>query len=274
MGRVSTAPEEGQATRLLKRLGILDLLLPVVSFLMLIAVWWGAVEIFDIAPYFLPSPDVVAERIIDDRELLAENARATASVALLGFGIAIVLGISLGILIARYLWARALLMPAILATQSVPKIALAPLLIVWFGFGTLPKLIVAVMITFFPIVLGTIVGIESVPKSALRMARSMGCSGSSLLWRVLLPFAAPHIATAVRLSATLALIGALFAEFVASEDGLGTVILIANGAQDTALTLAAIVVISVLGIIFYVGASLMTRLATWRLGPWMTRAMA
>jgi NitT/TauT family transport system permease protein len=249
--------------------GLFALLSPVVSFALLIALWALAVEVFDIEPYLLPSPDVVASRLVEDRELLATNAEATTTVALLGFVISLFLGIGLGLLIARYRAVRQLTMPAILATQSVPKIALAPLLIVWFGFGTLPKLIVAVLVTFFPILLGTILGVERTPRSAVELARSMGLRGPRLLWRVVLPHAAPAIGTAVRLSATLALIGALFAEFVASEKGLGTVILMAAGTQDTALTLAAVVVISVLGILMYVGASLMVRLATRGLGPWM-----
>jgi NitT/TauT family transport system permease protein len=252
------------------QVGASDLLLPVISFAALIAMWWLAVELFEPAPYFLPSPDVVADRIVEERESLLSNAKATGGVALLGFGVSLVLGIGLGILIARYFWLRGALMPAVLATQSVPKIALAPLLVVWFGFGTLPKLIVAVLVTFFPILLGTIVGIESVPRSALQLARSMGCRRLSLLWRVLLPWAAPHIATAVRLSATLALIGALFAEFVGSEDGLGVLVLIANGNQDSSLTFAAVVVISMMGLALYLAASLLVKLATRGLGPWMS----
>lgn len=254
--------------------GVVTLVAPIVSFLLVIAIWALAVELLDVAPYFLPSPEVVAARLVDERELLLSNARATASVALLGFAISLVAGIGLGILISRYRWVKLMTMPTILATQSVPKIALAPLLIVWFGFGTLPKLIVAVLVTFFPILLGTMLGIESIPRSAIAMARSMGLRGATLIWRVILPYAAPAIATSVRLSATLALIGALFAEFVASDKGLGTLILIATGSQDTALTLAAVATISMLGIVFYVGAVLLMRLATHRLGPWMERGTA
>jgi NitT/TauT family transport system permease protein len=251
-----------------------DVLLPFVSFAVLVGIWWIAVAALDVPRYFLPSPDTVAERIVSEREALYDNAKATGGVALLGLGVSMVLGVALGLLIGRYFWARALLMPAILATQSVPKIALAPLLVVWFGFGTLPKLIVAVLVTFFPILLGALVGVEEVSRSTLRLARSMGCRRLSMLWRILLPSAAPHIANAVRLSATLALIGALFAEFVASEKGLGTMILIANGGQDTALTFSAVVVISIMGIAFYVGASLLMKLLTSRLGPWMSKGVA
>jgi len=169
--------------------------------------------------------------------------------------------------------ARLILIKPIVAIQSIPKLALAPLFVVWLGFGALPKLIVTVLITFFPLVLATVVGVESVPLRTVHLTRSMGCRGPRFLRYLLLPSAAPYVAAAFRTSATLAVVGALVAEFVGAEKGLGNYLLIASGNRDTEGAFGAILVVAVMGIIFYAGASLLARVATMRLGSRYMRSV-
>ena len=244
-----------------------DVFLPLASLVLVVGVWWAAVKVFQLPLYLLPSPEVVFSRIRQEWLVLLTNSVATAQVAVAGLLCSLILGVSLGLVIARSGWARALLMPTILATQSVPKIALAPLLVVWLGFGPQPKLIVVLLITFFPIILGTIVGVQTVSLSMILLARSMGMKSWSLYRHIILPSAAPYIAASFRLASSQAIIGALFAEFVGSNIGLGNLLLVAIGTNDTVLAFAAVVVTSAVGLIIYLGATTLARLATIRVNP-------
>ena len=153
-------------------------------------------------------------------------------------------------------------MPAIIATQSVPKIALAPLLVVWLGLGALPKLVVVVLIVVFPIILATIVGIQSVTTEKLYLVRSMGARTMDVGRYVLAPTAAPYIAAAFKLGASLALIGALFAEFVGGKEGIGIQMVFAIGLHDTELAFGALLITSLAGIALYGCASAVANAAT------------
>lgn len=244
-----------------------DLLFAIASGLALIAVWWVAVEIFDPPTYILPHPAAVFDELFLRRQLLLISFLATAKAAVLGLAISAVLGVFLGLVIARWEWVRAAVMPPLIATQSIPKVALAPVLVVALGFGIATKLVVVVLITFFPLVLGTVVGAQSVPRSTVLVAKSMGCRSLSYTRRIVLPTATPQLAAAFRLAASMSLIGALYAEFVGSSEGLGTVLLLAVGTADTVLAFATIIVVGVAGVIFYAGAVVIVRVATRGLGP-------
>jgi NitT/TauT family transport system permease protein len=202
----------------------------------------------------------------ENRTELLTNTWATGRIAALGLLLSFVVGVPVGLLVARYRVARRILMPPIVALQSLPKVALAPLFVAWLGFGIAPKLIVTVLITFFPLTLATIVGIESITISTAHLARSMGCRSIAFLRYIQLPTAAPYVAAAFRTSATLAVVGTLVAEFVGSIDGLGNLLLIASGNRDTALAFGAIMTVALLGVAFYVSAALIARAATLRLG--------
>lgn len=251
----------------------LDPLLPVISFAVVLVAWWAIVGLFSIPPYIIPSPAAVAASMAENRSSLLSAAWATGTVALIGLGTAVVIGIPTGLLIARWPLARRLLMPPLVAIQSLPKVALAPLFVAWLGFGLGPKLLITVLITFFPLTLATIVGVESVSVSTVHLARSMGCSGRRFLSYILLPTAAPYIGAAFRTSATLAVVGTLVSEFVGSANGLGNLLLIASGNRDTALAFAAILTVAILGVVLYVGAAAAARLASVRLGPTYMRSV-
>jgi NitT/TauT family transport system permease protein len=240
---------------------------------LMFALWAITVAVFNFPRYVIPKPVDVFRRMWEERHQLFDNGAATSEIAAAGLVLSLAIGVSVGLVIGRWRIARRILMPPIVAIQSIPKVALAPLFVVWLGFGSLPKLIITVLITFFPLVLATVVGVESVPLRTVHLVRSMGCRGLRFLRHLVLPSAAPYVASAFRTSATLAVVGALVAEFVGSEKGLGNYLLIASGNRDTEGAFGAILVVAVLGIIFYAGASVLTRVATMHLGPRYMRSV-
>jgi NitT/TauT family transport system permease protein len=241
-------------------------LLPAIAIALVILSWWVVVAMFDIPQYIVPSPGSVFASMAANRTQLLTNAWATGRIAALGLLLSFLVGVPVGLVVARYRFARRVLMPPIVAIQSLPKVALAPLFVAWLGFGVAPKLIITVLVTFFPLTLATIVGVESITRSTAYLARSMGCRSLAFLRYIQLPTAAPFIAAAFRTSATLAVVGALVAEFVGSIEGLGNLLLIASGNRDTTLAFGAILTVGLLGVVFYVGAAALVRAATMRLG--------
>lgn len=266
------APDEGREDERTRRIWV-EILVPVVLLVLAFVAWGAVVAVFDFPRYVLPKPTEVLRRLWDERLPLGESAIATFTIAAVGLVLSVMIGIPVGLAIGRWRLIRRILMPPIVAIQSIPKIALAPLFVVWLGFGAAPKLIIAVLITFFPLVLATVVGVETVPLRTAHLARSMGIRGPSFLRYVLVPSTAPYFVAAFRTSATLAVVGALTAEFVGSEKGLGNYLLIASGNRDTEGAFAAILVVAVGGIVFYAGASLLAKLATVRLGPSYMRSV-
>jgi NitT/TauT family transport system permease protein len=242
------------------------LLLPATAGALVVLSWWVVVALFAIPQYIVPAPGAVFASMVENRAELLTNAWATGRIAALGLLLSVLLGVPTGLIVARYRLARRLLMPPIVAIQSLPKVALAPLFVAWLGFGVAPKLIITVLVTFFPMTLATIVGVESITRSTAYLARSMGCRSFAFLRLIQLPAAAPFIAAAFRTSATLAVVGALVAEFVGSIDGLGNLLLIASGNRDTTLAFGAILTVGLLGVVFYVGAAALVRVATMGLG--------
>lgn len=251
-----------------------SLLLPLTSAALIVALWFAVVSIFELAEYILPSPDAVLSSMLENRAALVEEGLATAWVAAAGLLISAALGVPLGLAIARYRILKRLLMPPVIAIQSIPKVALAPIFVTWLGFGAAPKLIIVVLVTFFPLTLAAIVGVESVTLSTSYLARSIGCRSLGLIRYIWLPAAAPYVAAAFRTAATLAVVGTLVAEFVGSAEGLGNLLLIASGNRDTTLAFAAIITVGILGMVFYGAAALVARAATSRLGSQYMRSRA
>lgn len=244
-----------------------DAIYPLVALVLVVGVWALATRVLEPPPYIIPSPGRVMEAFTERWGELLSNMAATLRSAVLGLVISAVLGMAVGFAIARSKAVERILLPPIVVTQTIPKIALAPLFVVWFGFGLLPKLIIVVLVTVFPILIATRVGVSSVPTSTLALARSMGLRSVALVRKILLPASAPHLAGAFRVSASLALIGAIYAEYVGSSEGIGVVLLTSIGTQNTALTVAAIVLSALTGSLIYLAATAVTRLATLGMNP-------
>ena len=182
----------------------------------------------------------------------AMHALVTSGEVLLGFLLSVAVGVPLAFGIAGSRVFERAVYPLLVASQAIPKVAIAPLLIVWFGFGTTPKVIVAFLIAFFPVVIDTVVGLRAIEPEMLHLAHSMGATRWQTFVKIRLPRALPSIFGGLKVAITLAVVGAIVGEFVASDRGLGHVLMIASGEMNSRLLFAAILVLTLLGVAFFV----------------------
>jgi NitT/TauT family transport system permease protein len=239
---------------------IVALIYPIGMMAALLAVWEVAAHVFAIPSFLLPAPSAIAQAMHEYAAVLIKNSVVTTVEILLGFGLSVTIGVPLAL--AIFLWkpfARTVY-PVLVSSQAVPKVAVAPLFLVWFGFGLLPKVLIAFLIAFFPIVINTAVGLAAVEREKIYLAQSMGLGPVTTFFKIQLPNALPSIFAGLKISITLAVVGAVVGEFVGGQGGLGYLLLIANGNMDTALLFAGIVALTFLGVIFFALIGLVERL--------------
>ena len=236
----------------------------------LAARWDVLADLLSIEPFLVPAPTDVAEALWEDRSLLAEDAWVTLREVVLGFLLALVAGVALAILIHLSETSRRALYPLLVASQTIPIVVLAPVLVVWFGFGIVPKLLIIALICFFPITVNTYDGLRSVDPELLKMMRTLGAGRLQTLRRAELPWALPFIFSGAKIAVAVAVIGAVFGEWAGSDSGLGHLILVSSGELSTSLTFAAIAVLSAIAIgLFALLAVLERRVVTWKESPEM-----
>jgi NitT/TauT family transport system permease protein len=222
----------------------------VTAFLFLLA--WQTTSIYgDISPTILPPPTMVIEQLTGNFPLIMKHTIPTTYETLLAFGISIPLGIALAGLMVYSTLAYQALYPNIVFFQLIPKIALAPLFIVWLGIGSPSRVTFSIFICFFPILVATAAGLQSVETTMLRLCRSLRMSDWQILIRVRFPTSPPFIFSGMKVAVTLAIIGIVVGEFIASQQGLGYLILFASSRQQTDLALACIAVLCVVGLALY-----------------------
>lgn len=224
---------------------------PVLALVVLVLIWHFTILLFHLPPYVLPKPSGVFGRIFSEKQRLIENAWPTIQEILGGFTLSIFVGIPLAMTIVRSVWIDRMISPILVASQTIPKVAIAPILLIWFGLGMAPKILIAFLIAFFPIVISTTVGLRSVPRELIDLALSMGASRSQLFLRIRAPYALPTFFGGLKVAITLASIGAIVGEFVGASEGLGYLIMVANGRLDTELLFAVVIVLVVIGVILY-----------------------
>jgi ABC-type nitrate/sulfonate/bicarbonate transport system permease component len=231
----------------------------------LAARWEVLADALEIEPFLVPAPSEVAEALWDDRSLLALNAWVTIQEVLLGFAIAVAAGFGFAILLHLSETLRRALYPLLMASQTVPVIAIAPILVVWLGFGIGPKLAIIALVCFFPITVNTLDGLRSVDPELPRMMRTLDASRLQTLFRVEVPSALPFLLSGAKIAAVISVIGAVFGEWSGADQGLGHLILVAQGQLQTARVFAAVVVLSAVAIVLFGGLALAERrLAWWR----------
>jgi NitT/TauT family transport system permease protein len=213
--------------------------------------WELVIRVFRIPPYLIPAPLAVAKMLVAEWPRLWQNGLFTAYATLGGFALSILIGIPIAMLIAYSRLVESYVYPLLVFSQSVPKIAIAPLFVVWFGFGIFPKVISAFMLGFFPVVVATVMGFKSIEPDMIDLARSMRASRWQMFVKFSLPQALPSIFSGLKVSATLAVVGAVVGEFVGSNSGIGYVLQIANGNFDLPLMFAALFVLSMMGVILF-----------------------
>lgn len=237
---------------------------PVAGTAAIIGLWQFYVDFFDVSPVVLPSPLLVLEAMIEDWSLLLRETWTTSLECIYGFALAVGLGIPIAIAVTSSRTLNLTFYPILIATQSVPKVAIAPIILVWFGLGMESKLAIAFLVAFFPIVVDTATGLRATPPGLLDLARSLRTSGVQTFLKIRFPAALPFIFSGAKVAVTLAVIGAVIGEFVGSNNGLGNILLTANSQLDSALAWAALVWLSILGIVLFLLVVLAERL----LMPW------
>jgi putative hydroxymethylpyrimidine transport system permease protein len=245
------------ARRLLAPLAVIAILLGVWE---LAARWdWisGALSIED---FLVPAPSDIAESLWRDRSLLADDAWVTFREVVLGFLIALVAGLAFAIALHLSETLRRAFYPLLVASQTIPPVAIAPILVVWFGFGIGPKLFLVALICFFPITVNTLDGLRSVDPQLTTMMRTLGAARIQILGRVELPSALPFLFSGARIAIAVAVIAAVFAEWAGADSGLGHQILIASSQLLTARMFAAIVVLSAIAIFLFALVTIIERL--------------
>lgn len=237
-----------------------------VTILGLLALWQLIVSAGGYRPFILPGPGLVAQRFVQAAQsgLLWQHTAATLVEALGGFAIALVFGITLGYLLAHMPWLERALAPVLAASQAIPIIAVAPLVILWFGPGLGSKLLIAALITFLPILISTVVALRGIPRELREMALISGASRWQMLRYVEAPLSLPVLFGGVRTGLALATTGAVVGEFVAGREGLGALINIARGLFDTPLIFVALLTLAAITLALYLAANLAERLlVTW-----------
>jgi NitT/TauT family transport system permease protein len=237
----------GRLLRLLEALWRPAILLGAVLF-----VWWLATEREWVANYLVPRPAQVWDKIVSDWSSLMHHSYVTLYETMIGFALASVLGLGTAVLIAYSRTMDKALYPIVLFAQVIPKIAIAPLLVVWFGNGLAPKIILAVLIAFFPVVISGVAGLRSTDPELLELSATMGASRWKTFRKIRFPNALPHLMAGEKVAVTLAVVGAVVGEFVGASEGLGYILLLANGNLDSALLFAALILMSLIGILLFI----------------------
>ena len=237
---------------------------PIASLLVLVGVWDLSVRFLNLPAYLIPAPAAVWHVLVDRFAFLMMHAWVTTIETVLGFVLSIAVGIPIALAIV---WSRIVeqtVYPVLVLSQAVPKVALAPLLLVWVGFGMDMKVVVAVLIAFFPIVISAVVGLRSVPAEMIDLGRSMGLGAAKMFFKIRLPYALPSLFGGLKVAITLAVVGAVVGEFVGADRGLGYLILLASGQLQMDIMFAAIVVLVVIGVALF---AMVQQAERWAL-PW------
>ncbi|MFY1673904.1 ABC transporter permease [Plantactinospora sp. WMMB334] len=232
---------------------LLGRFLPVGALAGMVGCWWLATAMFAVDPFFVPSPIDVADAFFAAPGYLLQETAATAGITLAGFGLATASGLIVAALIATSRTVERAVMPILVALHSVPKVSVAPLLVVWLGFGAQPKIAMVMVISFFPIMLAAAAGLTSTPRELAELAHSLSASRWQKFVKIRFPWALPQFLVGLKAGVTLAVIGAVVAELASSNSGLGTVILTAGTTADTPTAFAAISLLALMSTSLFFG---------------------
>lgn len=223
----------------------------VAAILFALALWQAIIWLTGVPRFVLPSPARVAQTWWDSRTLIAEHSWATLQEILLGLAVGVSLGVLTAISLASSQTARVLMQPILVFTQALPVFALAPILTLWLGFGLGSKIAMAVLIIYFPVTSAFFDGLMRTPAGLLDLARTMQASPRMVMWHIRIPAALPALASGLRLSAVYAPIGAVIGEWVGASQGLGYLMLLANGRAKTDLMFAALFTLGLMSVLLF-----------------------
>ena len=226
-------------------------LFPLAGTAIILLVWHYYVVLFQVSVVVLPTPLQVLQAMMQEWRILASEAWITALECIYGFALAMGIGIPIAVIMTYSRITNQMFYPLLVASQSIPKIAVAPILLVWFGTGINSKLAMAFVIAFFPVVVDTATGLRSTSPELIELARSLQCTRLQTFFKIQLPSALPSIFSGAKIAVTLAVIGAVIGEFIGSNEGLGNLLLTANSQLNSPLVWASLTILSMLGVVLY-----------------------
>ncbi len=244
---------------------IARIIVPFLLIITLIAIWEIWVHLADTPRWMLPAPSDILESFRTDRQLLAKHTWVTLQEVLIGFGIALVAGILTGIAIDSSRIIERALYPLLIASQTIPMVVLAPLFLIWFGYGLLPKVLITALVAYFPLAVNTVDGLKSTDRELMKLLRSMGSNRWQMFRLAKAPSALPLVFSGARISVAFSVIGAVFGEFVGAKAGLGYLMDRSAPQFETPRVFACIVILAVMGVSLFLAVSLVERMALpWR----------
>ena len=247
---------------------VLEYVVPALTLVGVLAIWEAAIRVFKVPSFIMPAPSAILAEGWEWRYRFIGHTWVTLYETLGGFALSVVVGVPLAVLIVYSPALRNALYPLIVLTQSVPKIAIAPVLLLVLGAGEIPKVIVAFLVAFFPVVVDTATGLAATPPELLDLSRSYRASAFKTFLKVRLPMALPFFFAGAKVAITLSVIGAVVGEFVGSDRGLGYVILSATSYWKTELAFSSMILLSLMAILLFAAVELVERLAC----PWLAPA--
>jgi NitT/TauT family transport system permease protein len=243
---------------------LVRLVLPLLGLAALLAAWHFYVVLYNVPAAVLPRPAAVLQSLVQNWRLIQAEGWITLCASLYGFLLAFVLGVPIAVAISSSRILNLMFYPLLIATQSVPKVALAPLILIWLGTGLESKLAIAWLVAFFPIVVDTATGLRNTPADLLDLAASVRANALQTFWKIRFPAALPFIISGSKVAITLAVIGAVIGEFIGSNEGLGNLMLVANSQINIPLAFAALFGLALIGILLYSAVVAVE----WALRPW------
>jgi len=228
-----------------------DVLLPIGVFVALLIAWEGAVQIFRIPVYLLPAPSVIWTDTIAIVSTVVEHSLATLGTVIMGFLISFAISLPLAVFMTSSPMISSAIYPLLVLTQSIPKVALAPILVVILGANELPRLVITFLVAFFPLVIAIAVGLKAVPEELIELGRSLKATKFQELYRIRLPYAVPFIFSGLKVAIALAVVGAVVGEFVNADKGLGYLIITATAFFRVPVAFGALILLSVMGVVLF-----------------------
>ena len=227
-------------------------------------VWQLYVELGSVSSNVLPSPTRIFSALISSWEILWDNTVQTLYETFIGFGVAFVLGFLFAVLLDYSPLIKRGIYPLLIASQTVPLVAIAPLLIVWFGFDILPKIIIVWLVCFFPVTVGAVDGFAAVDPDTSRLFQAMGATRREIFWKLKVPSALPSLFSGIRIAITYSIGGAILGEYVGAEKGLGRLISLYSRSFSRSLVFAVVFITAILSLLLFIGVTLLQR----RVMPW------
>lgn len=232
---------------------------PIVAIVILLVLWEVATTVFQIEEWFLPAPSVIYQEAIDVFPTFVPHMQSTMVLAISGFAIGMSIGLLLAGLLHIFPFVRDTVYPMLILSQNIPIIVLAPLLMIWFGFGAFPKLILISLACFFPVAVSTMGGLAQTDRELVHYMKMMGATKYQLFWKLELPYAIPSIFSGLKIAATYSVMAAVISEWLGAQKGIGVFMTLATSSYRTSRVFVAIVVIMVLSMLFFTCITLIER---------------